>query len=251
MNENIRTANSGGVLSLQLCRPEKRNAILPAMYLALAEQLRIADDNDTIRVIVFHGAGDYFTSGNDLNNFRNCPSTMEGQFPHNVLLEVLSKTKKPVIAAVNGPALGIGTIMLLHCDLVISSDEARFSFPFIKFGLSPEGGVSYLLPRLVGCRKAMEMVLFGEEFGAEVAQEIGLINEVISTQKVIDRTMERAGTLAAKSTKAVQAAKKLMKSSTSLSITQAIDNERTVFNERLASVEAQTAINQFLNRSKV
>jgi enoyl-CoA hydratase/carnithine racemase len=138
--------------------------------------------------------------------------------------------------------------MLMHCDLVYVADDVRFSFPFINLGLSPEGGTSYLLPRLAGYRKAMEMVLFGEQFGVAEALEIGLINEVVSEQSVLDRAMERARILADRSSDSVQTAKALLKSSTKDAIAQAMKRERDVFSERLASDEAQAAIARFFNR---
>ncbi|MDH3997909.1 MAG: enoyl-CoA hydratase-related protein, partial [Desulfuromonadales bacterium] len=228
-------------------RPEKRNAITPEMYSALAAQLIKGDEDDTVKVVVLHGTHNCFTSGNDLNNFSNGASS-DKRYPHNIFLSALSQIKKPVIAAINGPALGIGTIMLMHCDLVYAAADARFSFPFIKLGLSPEGGTSYLLPRLAGNRKAMEMVLFGDPFGVEDALAIGLINEVASESSALDRAMDRANTLAGQSSDSVQTAKALLKRSTTDAIALAMSRERDVFSERLASDEAQTAINTFLNR---
>ena len=247
MIENIKSTSSEGILCLQIYRPEKRNAMTPDMYSSLVEQLRKGDEDDSVKVIILHGTDSCFTSGNDLNSFRNGP-TPDKLYPHNIYLSALSKIKKPVIAAVNGTALGIGTIMLMHCDLVYVADDVRFSFPFINLGLSPEGGTSYLLPRLAGNRKAMEMVLFGEQFGAEVAQEIGLVNEIVSEQSVFERAMVRARSLAARSSDSVQTAKALLKSSTEDAIAQAMRRERDVFSERLASDEAQAAIARFFNR---
>lgn len=247
MIENIKTTHIEGILCLQIHRPEKRNAITPEMYASLAEQLRIADEEDVVKVVVLHGTDNCFTSGNDLKSFRNGPSA-DKQYPHNIFLEALLQFKKPVIAAVNGPALGIGSIMLLHCDLAYAAEDVRFSFPFMNLGLSPEGGTSYLLPRLAGYRKAMEMVLFGDQFGVDEAQVFGLINEVVVGQGVLDRAMERASVLAGRSTDAVQAVKKLLKSSKTDAIAQAINRERDVFSERLGSDEAQAAIASFFNQ---
>ena len=247
MIENIKTTYIDGILCLQIHRPEKRNAITPEMYASLTEQLRMADEEDAVKVVVLHGTDNCFTSGNDLNSFRNGPSP-DKQYPHNIFLGALSRIRKPLIAAVNGPALGIGTIMLLHCDMVFVADDVRFSFPFINLGLSPEGGTSYLSPRLAGNRKAMEMVLFGEQFGVKEAQAVGLVNEVVSDQGVLDRAMERARSLADRSSNSVQAAKALLKSSTSDAIAQAMSRERDIFSERLGSDEAQDAIASFFNR---
>ena len=249
MSENINSTYADGILCLQIHRPEKRNAITPDMYAFLAEQLKQGDEDETVKVVVLHGTDSCFTSGNDLNNFRN-GSAPDKRYPHNIFLGALSQMKKPVIAAINGPALGIGTIMLLHCDLVYAATDVRFSFPFINLGLSPEGGTSYLLPRLAGNRKAMEMVLFGEQFGVEDAQAIGLINEVVSGQSVFDRAMDRARILAERSAESVQTAKALLKRSTADAIALAMSRERNVFSERLASDEAQTAINNFFNRKR-
>ena len=247
MTEHIKSTYADGILCLQIHRPEKRNAITPVMYASLAQSLTQADEDEQVKVVVLHGTDSCFTSGNDLNTFRNGP-TPDKLYPHNIFLSALSKVRKPVIAAVKGPALGIGTIMLLHCDLVYAADDVRFSFPFINLGLSPEGGTSYLLPRLAGSRKAMEMVLFGEQFGVREAQDIDLINEIVTGQSVLDRAMQRAETLAGRSPDAVQAAKHLLKSSTADAIALAMSRERDVFSERLASAEAQSAIAGFFNR---
>lgn len=247
MIENIKSTYSDGILCLQIHRPEKRNAMTPDMYASLVEQLKKGDEDTAVKVVILHGTDSCFTSGNDLNSFRNGPSP-DKLYPHNVFLSALSQIKKPVIAAVNGLALGIGTIMLMHCDLVYVAGDVRFSFPFINLGLSPEGGTSYLLPRLAGYRKAMDMVLFGEQFGVVEAQEIGLINEVVSEQSVLDRAMARARTLADRSSASVQTAKALLKSSTKDAIAQAMSREREVFSERLASDEAQAAIARFFDR---
>ncbi len=247
MTENIKSTYADGILCLQIHRPEKRNAITPVMYTSLAQSLTQADADEKVKVVVLHGTESCFTSGNDLNTFRNGP-TSDRIYPHNIFLKALSRVRKPVIAAVNGPALGIGTIMLLHCDLVYAAEDVRFSFPFIDLGLSPEGGTSYLLPRLAGNRKAMEMVLFGEPFGVDEAQDIDLINEIVTGQRVLDRAMERAATLTGRPNDAVRAAKQLLKSSTADEIEIAMSRERDVFSERLASNEAQSAISKFLNR---
>ena len=247
MSEHIISTYSDGVLCLQIHRPDKRNAMTPEMYLSLSEQLTKCDEDERVNVVMLHGTDNCFTSGNDLNNFRK-GAAPDKRYPHNIFLSALSRVKKPVVAAVNGPALGIGTIMLMHCDLVYTANDARFSFPFTNLGLSPEGGTSYLLPRLVGSRKAMEMVLFGEPFGAEDALAVGLINEVVPAQGVLDRALERARVLSERSPESMQTAKALLKRSTADAIALAMSRERDVFSERLASDEAQTAISKFLNR---
>jgi len=247
VSENINSTYSDGILCLQIHRPEKRNAITPDMYASLADQLKKGNEDEDVKVVVLYGTDDCFTSGNDLNNFRN-GSSPDKRYPHNIFLGALSQIKKPVIAAINGTALGIGTIMLMHCDLVYAAADVRFSFPFINLGLSPEGGTSYLLPRMAGNRKAMEMVLFGDQFGVEDAQAIGLINEVVSGQGVFERAMARARLLSERSPESVQTAKALLKRSTADAIALAMSRERDVFSERLASDEAQTAINSFFNR---
>jgi enoyl-CoA hydratase/carnithine racemase len=248
MTENIKSTYADGILCLQIHRPEKRNAITPDMYASLAKSLAQADEDEQVKVVVLHGTDSCFTSGNDLNTFRNGPMP-DKVYPHNIFLSALSKVRKPVIAAVNGPALGIGTITLLHCDLVYAAADVKFSFPFINLGLSPEGGTSYLLPRLAGNRKAMEMVLFGEQFGVDAALDIDLINEIVTEQPVLERAMQRAETLAGRSADAVQTAKQLMKSSTADAIAQAMSREQKVFSERLGSAEAQNAIAGFFTKS--
>src|SRR5262249_22274086 len=157
-------------------RPEKKNALTGEMYLAMNEGLRQADTDADVRVVLITGTEDCFTAGNDLVDFANAKPGETS--PAILYLRTLAATKKPVVAAVSGIAVGIGTTMLLHCDLVYADSRARFQLPFVNLGLCPEAGSSVMLPGLVGHRKAAALLFFGEPFNAETARELGLVNEV-------------------------------------------------------------------------
>lgn len=247
MSKHIIKKQIDGVLCMQIHRPEKHNAMLPEMYAALVDGFQAAEADENVKVVLLHGVDGCFTSGNDLNGFRGAPA-IDKVHPHNLFLEVLAVMRKPVMAVVSGTALGIGTIMLLHCDLVYAAPETRFSFPFTTLGLTPEGGTSYLLPRLVGYQKASEMVLFGERFSTEEALSVGIVNQVVAGDQLLETALQRAQKLAARPTAAVMAAKELLKTGTADALSQAMSREKNIFNERLASADAQGAIESFFNR---
>ena len=165
---------SDGVLKLVLNRPEKKNAFTNAMYRELTHILSDADQNPEVKVILISGAGNAFSAGNDIADFMTSPITHEDAPPIN-LLEKLAGLTKPLIAAVDGVAVGIGATLLFHCDLVYAQKDARFIFPFVSLGLVPEGAISLLLPRLVGHQRASEILLFGEPISAEDAKHIGFV----------------------------------------------------------------------------
>ena len=187
----INSTELNGVLNIELCRPEKKNAFTGAMYDTLAQILSSAEASPTIKVILLSGAGRAFSAGNDLEDFRDCPPSGP-EAPAFQFLRTLAQTTKPIIAAVNGIAVGIGATMLFHCDLVYAQDSARFVFPFVSLGLIPEGASSLLLPRLVGHQRASEILFFGEPLSAEETRQIGLVNQVISDRSVLEYAQQQA-----------------------------------------------------------
>src|SRR6266478_400507 len=178
MDLDARDDHGGKVRTLVMNRPAKKNALTVAMYAALADELARAAGSSAIRAVVLTGAGDVFTAGNDIRDFVADPPVSDDS--HVVrFLKALVAFPKPILAQVNGPAIGVGSTMLLHCDLVLAASSARFQLPFVKLGLCPEGGSSLLLPRLVGLQRASEAILWGEPFDAAAAERMGLVNEVL------------------------------------------------------------------------
>src|ERR1700722_8271440 len=189
--EEIITELSDSVLRIQLNRPSKKNAMTVPMYAALAEELDRADQNDDVRVVVVHGAGDSFTAGNDLADFTSHPPG-PGDSPQTRFLDALMRFSKPLIAAVHGVAIGGGTTMLLHFDFVYAAESTRFQIPFINLALVPELASSYTLPRQIGYLQAAEMIFLGEPFSAARANELGLVTAVVPDQSVWDKATEVA-----------------------------------------------------------
>lgn len=243
----IKCENERGVQIIELNRPDKKNAFTGAMYNQLREALIEADADQSVSVILLTGAGNAFSAGNDLEDFLKFP-------PENVeappfrFLNTLAQVKKPVIAAVNGLAVGIGATMLFHCDLVFAQDSARFSLPFVALGLVPEGASSLLLPRLVGHQRASEIFLFGDPLSAIDAQAIGLVNRVIVDQPVMAFALAQAIRLTQLPTGAVLRTKALLKHPDE--ILCRIKLEAEAFVERTKSSAAQEAFAAFLEKRK-
>lgn len=240
-------ATEAGVRTLTFQRPAKKNAFTPAMYAELVEQLAVASRDRSVRVVVVTGAGDAFTSGNDLLDFAQTPPAGRDS-PVFKLLLALVDFEKPLVAAVNGVAVGIGTTMLLHCDLVYASAQARFRMPFVNLGLVPEGASSLLLPLLAGPQKAAELLLFGDFFTAADAQAAGLVNAIAPAGEVLALATERARALAARPAAALRETKKLLRHATRAAAHEALDREGTVFLDRLASPEASEAFSAFFEK---
>lgn len=246
-NDNIIVTSEGGVRTVMFNRPDKKNALNHAMYVRLADELQGATDDPTIRVMVFTGAGDTFTAGNDVGDFLEV-SDADDLVSAWQFVGALPKFPKPLIAAVNGPAVGVGTTMLLHCDMVYASPEARFVLPFARLGVSPEAGSSLLLPMLVGAQRASEMLMLGEPFDAEVAREVGLVTEIVPSEKLLERTAERAAALAALPPAAIRDTKRLIRSAVNDRLREVMELEGKVFRTRLASPEAAEAMTAFLEK---
>lgn len=247
--ELVETFFQGGVLRIGLNRPEKKNALSLAMYEALARAITEAEADERVRVLLLHGTRECFTSGNDLGDFVKSPPTGESS-PVFQFLQAISGAQKPIVAAVNGPAVGVGTTMLLHCDLVYAGQSAQFQMPFVNLGLCPEAGSSYLLPRLVGHQRASEMLLLGEPFDADLAREVGLVNEVVPDGKMLQRAIAQAQKLAERPPSSVRLAKALLKESQQAVVAQALSTEGAHFIARLSMPEAAEALGAFFEKRR-
>lgn len=239
-----------GVLQVRMHRPDKKNALTLAMYAALAVVLAEAARDAAIRVVVLTGNGDSFTSGNDIADFLAAPPTGEDS-PVFQFLAALRQFEKPLIAAVNGMAVGIGVTLLLHCDLIYVRAGAMLSLPFVNLGLCPEGGSSLLLPRLIGYPRAAELLLLGEPFSAEQALAWGLINGIgADADATLDLALVKARRLAGQPAEAVRLAKALLKRGEAGAVQDTIAVESRNFVERLRSPEATAALRAFVERRR-
>lgn len=248
MSELVIRQFDSGVLTLTLNRPDKKNAINRDMYLALTELLHQADRDPETRVILLHGAGDSFCAGNDLGDLISSGGDVESARVALRLLQTLAGLDTPLIAAVHGNTVGIGTTLLLHCDLVYGAEDLRLQLPFVRLGLVPEGGSSLLLPQLIGHRQAFEMLALGEPFGAERGREIGLVNEVLSADQLLPRARERASYLAGLPCRAVLKTKQMLRAHQQDLLQQVLVEEIDAFRESLASEEARSALTSALKR---
>jgi len=238
-----------GILKLTLNRPEKKNALTREMYHCLSQSVSAADRDSSVRVVLIRGAGSCFCSGNDIEEFRaGCGP--DAKSPGIMFLEAINGLEKPLIAAVGGAAVGIGTTMLLHCDLVYASSSATFQVPFVNLGLCPEGGSSFLLPRMVGHQRASEMLLLGEPIRALTAKAFGLVNRVYDNDEMMDEVLRHAGKLAAQPLDSMLLTKHLLKQSHRELILKTISVEGRHFAERLESLEFRQAAAAFLSRRR-
>jgi enoyl-CoA hydratase/carnithine racemase len=240
---NILTEQLGSILHLKLNRPEKKNALTQEMYQSLANKINEAAGDFAIRAVVISSAGDAFTAGNDINDFANNPPMDEGSPVFNFLFAI-HNFPKPLIASVHGRAVGIGTTMLMHCDIVSANPNTIFSMPFVSLGLVAEGGSSYLFPRLVGHAKAAEILLTGRNFSADEALQMGLINAVDDDQLAV--AMKFAQELAEQPPTAVINTKALLKSGSHDALNQVMRAEGELFKMAMDSDEAQSAFMNFL-----
>ncbi|MCW8885609.1 MAG: enoyl-CoA hydratase [Motiliproteus sp.] len=248
MTELVTLYQQGAVLQITLQRPEKKNALNQAMYLQLTAALEQAADDKSVGAVLITGSSDSFSSGNDLADFVAMADKPEGLAPVMEFLHRLAAFPKPMIAAVNGLAIGIGTTMLLHCDLVYACPEAKFQLPFVDLGLVPEGGSSLLLPNMLGHQKASELLLLAERFNAETAYRLGLVNQLVNVDELQHHAMEQAEKLASKPPLALQAAKQMIKSHRQMGLSEVIDIEGREFATKLKQQEARAALAAFLQR---
>jgi enoyl-CoA hydratase/carnithine racemase len=245
--DELLTERSGGMLRVQFNRPAKKNAMTLAMYTGLADLLNEADKDENIRVVVLHGAGDCFTSGNDLEDFiKNPPGP--GDSPQGRLINALIDFSKPLVAAVHGLAIGGGTTILTHFDLVYAAAGTKFQLPFINLALVPEFGSSYLLPRQLGYRRVAELLMLGEPFGAARANELGLITAVVPGPELMARAIETAQKLAQKPAAALIACKELLRCYERQQLKQSVAREAEAFAVRVRSADAKEAISAFFEK---
>jgi enoyl-CoA hydratase/carnithine racemase len=237
MPEKIVVSKDSGVMRLLMNRPEKKNALDRDMYRALINALEAAAGDDEVGAVVFAGAGGNFTAGNNLADFRDFSASDE-TFPALSFVRAAAVFGKPLVAAVAGDAVGVGTTLLFHCDLVYASAEARFKLPFIDLALPPEAGASLLVPQRFGIAKASEYLLLGDGFDGAEALRLGLVNALAATEDVLDRAMEAARRLAAKPREALRAARRLMRGEPK-DILSRIDAEAALFAQALTSPEAR------------
>jgi enoyl-CoA hydratase/carnithine racemase len=243
----IITERSGSVLRIELNRPTKKNAMTSGMYVTLANLFRDAAKDERIRVVLWHGAGDSFCAGNDVEDFlKNPPGP--GASPQAQLMNSLADFDKPLVAAVQGAAIGGGTTMLTHCDFVYAGENAKFQMPFINLGVVPEFGSSWSLPARIGHLRASELVLSGLPFDAGRAVELGLITRVVPDQDLLTTATEAARKLAAKPAGALQASKKPMKQPFRAQMKAAMTAENEAFSEQVRSEEAKEALTAFLEK---
>ena len=235
------------ILHLSFNRTERKNALSLAMYAALADAIDQANRDPDVRAILLQGSNGVFTSGNDLLDFMNEPE-IHDQHPVVRFMRALERSAKPVVASVRGPAIGIGTTMLLHCDLVYAADNARLQLPFVNLGLCPEYASSYLLPQIVGHVRASELLLLGEPFGADVALRLGIINAVVSDAELDALVTARLERLAAQPPAAVRRTKALLKRSQESGIEVALAAEFLGFAEGLHSDECKEAVTAFFEK---
>jgi len=249
MSEHVRVERGGGVLAITLNRPERRNAITVAMYGVLADAIAGAWEDGETRVITIRGEGQDFAAGNDLADFLEVDPRGE-DVPVWRLLRALAECEIPIVAAVQGNCVGIGTTMLLHCDLVIAADNSRFSMPFVDLGLVPEAASSLLFPRLAGRRRAARYLLLAEQFGPEEALAIGLASHVIPLTGVDQALREITERLLAKPVEALRLTQGLLRHGARDEILERMKLESSKFAERLDSSETKEAISAFFEKRR-
>lgn len=245
MSEHVRIERKGDVLAIILARPERRNAITVAMYAALADAFEAAARDESLRLITLEGEGQDFTAGNDLGDFLAELPRDGSDIPVWRLLRALARNQVPVIAAVHGNAVGIGTTMLFHCDFVIAEEGTRFLMPFVDLGLVPEAASSLLFPRLAGRRRAARYLLLGEPFGPAEALEFGLASHVVQAGQLGQALEALVQALLAKPAEALRLTQRLLRRGDIDEITERMELENSHFSERLTSDEVRDAITTF------
>ena len=246
---DILTDVTDGVMTITFNRPDKKNSITAAMYATMADALAQAKDQDTVRVVVFQGHEMIFSAGNDIADFLDRPPTTAESPVYRFLFGIAS-FPKPLIAAVCGPAVGIGTTMLMHCDLVYAGDNAAFSMPFVNLGLCPEAASSLLVPQMLGYHRAAEALLLGEPFMAEAALEVGLVNRIVPPTEASNLAQAQARKLAAKPISAMVETKRLMKHGQAQLVVQQMTEEGASFARMLGEPAAREAFTAFMEKRR-
>jgi len=244
---SIKTATINGVATIEIARPEKKNAITQAMYAEMAEALNAANADGQVRAVLITGQPGIFTSGNDLEDFMARPPR-DAEAPVFQFMQALLGCEKPVIAAVTGAAIGIGTTMLLHCDLVYVADDCRLAMPFVALGLVPEFGSSLAVPKLMGHVKAAEKLLLGDPLTGAEAVEWGIANAVLPAAEVLNHARRMAERFNGLAPSAVRASKRLMREPGLAELQRVIQTEAEIFGARLRSPEAMEAFQAFFQK---
>jgi enoyl-CoA hydratase/carnithine racemase len=248
MSNHVEKRSQDGVTSLVLARPEKKNALTGAMYDALVSAFAEASGDDTVGAILLSGKGGVFTAGNDIGDFLRMSDALDVT-PGGRFLQTLAVFEKPIVAAVEGPAIGIGATLCFHCDLVYAAPSASFQMPFVNLALVPENASSLLAPQRFGMAKASEYLLLGEAFGAAEAFRLGLVNEVIEAPLLYTHGLAKAKAIAAKPRAAMLATRKLLRGDAN-AILDRIAKENRAFREAVLSPDARAIFAAFLQKSK-
>jgi enoyl-CoA hydratase/carnithine racemase len=249
MSANIVVETRDRVARIEIARIDKKNALTVDMYAGIGSAMSAAEADPQVRAMLIHGRPDCFCSGNDLKDFLERPPHTErsGAFD---FLHLIAGLKKPLVAAVGGPAVGIGTTMLLHCDLVYAAPNARFQLPFVPLGLVPEAGSSLLLPAVAGYQRAAELLLLGQPFGADKALAAGFVTGIVPEGDLLETARNAALALAALPPESVRQTKQLMKAAFARAVGEQIETEGRAFRERLGSPEAKEAMTAFFEKRK-
>ncbi len=240
---------TNGVMTITLNRVDKKNSITADMYASMADGLAAAEADAAVRVVVFQGHETIFSAGNDIGDFLNAKPSA-GDAPVFRFLRGIATFSKPLVAAVCGPAVGVGTTMLFHCDLVYAGDNAAFSMPFVNLGLCPEAGSSLLVPQMMGYHRAAEALLLGEPFLAEAAMEVGLVNRVVPPTEANAVAQAQARKLAAKPLSSLIETKRLMKKGQSAQVLAQIGEEAVSFGRMLREPAAREAFTAFMEKRR-
>lgn len=250
MSELIVTETHDRVVVLRINRPDKKNALMDAMYRALAERIQAADADDNVRALVITGTADSFTAGNDMVDFLNQKGSFETTGAY-LFMRTLLDFRKPALAAVNGLAVGVGVTLLLHCDFVYAAASATFRMPFVSIGIAPEFSSSYLLPAYLGHRRAAELLYTGEKFDAHTAHVMGLVNAVVPDAQVLEHTLAQAQKLAAQPPSALRTCKKLLRDALRGPSLEGFDREVAELNRMIrGNPEAMEAMTAFMQKRK-
>jgi enoyl-CoA hydratase/carnithine racemase len=246
----IETERSGAVMQIAINRPEKKNALTGDMYTALADAVEQAEADPAVRVLLLYGKGDAFTAGNDVQDFMQKPWKGQECPPAVRFIHAVAHATKPIVAAVHGLVVGVGTTILLHCDLVYAAEQARFMMPFVDLGIVPEAASTVLLPALIGRQRASELLLLGSPLTAQRAYEIGLVNAVLPPDQLMPSAVAVSQALAAKPAAALRATKDLIKRASKAEVDRALREEVEIISERLESPETREALSAFLEKRK-
>ena len=248
-SDQILVSRADRILRIQINRPERKNALTGAMYDAMRDAISASNDDAEVRVLLIHGVSGCFTAGNDLADFQDL-ARMLRERPAMKFLDAISSAVKPIVIAVAGPAVGIGTTMLLHADLAYAAESTRFQLPFASLGLCPEGTSSMALERMAGHVRAAELLMLGEAFDAQYAKSIGLVNAVVADAELMSVAEAKAARLAQQPAGAIRATKALMRKWSAPRVAEVLKAESEMFGERLSSPEFAEAAKAFFEKRK-